>query len=140
MASIKIKRIQEQIRKKAATVLSRDVSDPRLRLVTVTRVEVTRDLGQATIYWSTLEEGGARRTIERGLEDARGWVQREVAHMLTTRTTPEVQWKFDQAIEGMERISRIIRESRAEDDERARARGELPEDGDEITPEDSPER
>ena len=125
MASIKIQRVQEQIRQKAATILFRDVSDPRLRLVTITRVEVSRDLAVATVYWSSLEDGAQRRTIERGLEDARGWVQREIARMLTTRTTPTIEWRFDKAIEGMARMSRLIREARQEDDQRARERGEL---------------
>ena len=125
MASIKIQRVQEQIRQKAATILFRDVSDPRLRLVTITRVEVSRDLAVATVYWSSLEDGAQRRTIERGLEDSRGWVQREIARMLTTRTTPTIEWRFDKAIEGMARMSRLIREARQEDDQRARERGEL---------------
>ena len=125
MASIKIKRLQEQIRQKAATVLIRDIADPRVGMITVTRVHLSRDLSLAKIYWSSLSEEGERRTIERGLEDARAWVQREVAQGLHTRTTPTLEWRFDESIEGSARVSRVIQEARAEDDRRARIRGDL---------------
>lgn len=136
MASIKIKRLREQIRQKVATVLVRDVSDPRLSMITVTRVDLTRDLSLAKIYWSSLAEGGERRTIERGLEDARAWVQREVAHVLRTRTTPTLQWCFDESVQGSARVARIIQDVRQEDDRWARERGDLVEEGEQV--EDQP--
>jgi len=124
MASIKIKRLREQIRQKVATVLVRDISDPRVTMVTVTRVELTRDLSLAKIYWSSLAEDAQRRTIERGLEDSRAWVQREVAQILSTRTTPTLQWCFDESVRGSARMTEIIQDAREEDDRRARDRGE----------------
>ena len=118
MASIKIKRLREQIRQKVATVLVRDISDPRVTMVTVTRVELTRDLSLAKIYWSSLAEDAQRRTIERGLEDSRAWVQREVAQILSTRTTPTLQWCFDESVRGSARMAEIIQDVREEDDRR----------------------
>jgi len=134
MPSIKIQRLQERIRQKVAVAISRDVADPRVGMITVTRVDLSRDLSLAKIYWSTLAEESERRTIERGLEDARGWLQREVARIMATRTTPHLEWVFDRSIEGIDRMARLLREARAEDDERARERGDIDEDGNPIDP------
>lgn len=125
MPSIKIQRLQERIRQKVAVAINRDVADPRVGMITVTRVELTRDLSLAKIYWSTLAEESERRTIERGLENARGWIQREVAAIMATRTTPHLEWVFDKAIEGIDRVARLLKAARDEDDRRARERGDL---------------
>ncbi|MAG55977.1 MAG: ribosome-binding factor A [Planctomycetes bacterium] len=128
MASIKIERLQEMIRQKVATVVMRDLADPRLGLITITKVDLARDMSSAKIYWSSLEPGGKRTAIEHALDQARGWVQREVARMLSTRITPQLEFSFDRAIEGVDRVSTLLREARDEDVEAARARGEFDED------------
>ena len=126
MPSIRIARLQELIKKRVAMVLSRDLNDPRLLLVTVTRTELANDLSHCKVYWSTLEEDGGRRAVERGLEDAQGYVRREVARIMKTKVTPEIHFIFDQSIEGAERISRLIREAREEDTRNIINRGEDP--------------
>jgi ribosome-binding factor A len=129
-----IERLQEVIRKKVATVILRDLHDPRIRLVTVTKVRLARDLGQCRVYWSTIEEGGARTAIAHGLEDARPFIQREVAATLNTRKVPVIEFVFDPSIEGVERLSRILREARAEDERRAAERTHRPEAGGPLSP------
>jgi ribosome-binding factor A len=129
MAGYGIQRLQELIRHRAATVLLRDINDPRIRLVTITRVKLDRDLALCRIYWSTLESGGPRTAIVRGMEDARGFIQREVARILRTRRTPRIELVFDESIEGMERMSRLIQDAREEDRARALARGDSLDEG-----------
>ena len=121
-----LERLQKLIQRKVATVLIRDIKDPRIGLVTVTRVELSRDHAQCKVYWSTLEEGAGRRRTERGLEDARGFIQREVAGALHTRTTPHLEFAFDPRVEGMERISSLLREALEQDRQTAEARGDDP--------------
>lgn len=119
-----ILRLQELIKQKVAMVVLRDLQDPRIRLVTITRVKLARDLSECKVYWSTLEEGGSRSAVAHALEDSRGWIQREVASVLETRKVPVLAFVFDPAIEGAERLSRILREARAEDERRAAERQE----------------
>jgi len=125
MASIRIERLQKQIRQKIASVLCRDLADPRIGLVTIIRVDLASDLTLAKVYWSSLEEGGGRRRIEQLLNDARGFIQREVAAILKTRTTPHLEFIFDPSIEGADRVARLIRDARREDDSRSEDRGEV---------------
>lgn len=118
-------KLEKLIQRRVAMVLLRDIADPRMGMVTITRVELARDRSACKVYWSTLEDGGKRRTQERALEDSRAFVQREVGAILKTRTVPELRFAFDKSVEGMDRISRLIREGLMEDDEAARAREEL---------------
>ncbi len=122
--SVRIQRLQSLIHSRIAMVFIRDLNDPRVRLVTVTKVRLAGNLEECKVYWSTLAEGGARTAVACAIDDARGYIQRSVAEILETRTSPHLVFIFDQSIEGAERVSRLIREARAEDDERARLRAE----------------
>ena len=112
--SVKIQRLQQIIKEKVARVLMRDVSDPRIGIVTITKVKLATDLSECAIYYSVLGDDGARSRCQHALNDARGFVQREVAGALRTRTTPHVVFAFDPSIEGSVRISRMIDEALAD--------------------------
>lgn len=132
--SIRTKRLQELIHKKAATVINRDLSDPRVGLVTVSRVKLAPDLTECKIYWSTLVEGGKRTAVEQALKDAESYVQREIASVMHTRITPRVSFVFDASIEGIDRVNRVLREALDEDRKAAELRGDA-----EVDHEASPE-
>jgi len=113
-------RIQKKIHMKVADMLLREMHDPRLRLVTITQVELSKDRTECRVLWSTLEEGGKRSAISHALDDATGYFQREVGRILRTRVTPRMRFVFDPSVERAERITRLLREAR-EADERLRA-------------------
>lgn len=110
MASIRIARLQNQIRGKIAMILARDMADPRMGLVTITRVKLAGDMSKAEIFWSCLEEGGARTRVTAALTSARGFIQREVARDLKTRAAPHLEFIFDPSIEGAIRMSALLKE------------------------------
>ncbi|MFM8981270.1 MAG: 30S ribosome-binding factor RbfA [Planctomycetia bacterium] len=112
-------RLQQLVLETLATALQRDVDDPRVAGVSITRVKLSKDLSRALVFWSSLESGGPRRTAERGLEDARPFLQALVASAMSTRLTPHLAFKFD---EGLERAGRI----EALFDRLATERGEAP--------------
>lgn len=126
MASRSLKRLEEIIFRKVATVVQRDLADPRLGFVTITHVKLARDFESCRVWWSCLEEGGARTATAAALEAARPFIQREVAGTLRLRKAPVLFLEFDEAIEGIDRMTRLIRDARAEDAEREAARGETP--------------
>lgn len=97
-------RLQQLVLETLATALQRDVDDPRVAGVTITRVKLSKDLSRGLVFWSSLEPGGPRRTAERGLGDARPYLQGLVASAMSTRLTPQLAFKFD---EGLERAGRI---------------------------------
>lgn len=94
-----VDRIASWIQKKVATMLIRDLKDPRSGFLTVTRVEVSKDIENCTIYYSVLGDDKARRNAARMLESAAPFVQREVAQGLKTRVAPKVLFKFDETID-----------------------------------------
>ena len=95
----RIARLQQLIHEVAATALQREVADPRLGFVTITRVKLGKDLGDATIYWSSLGTEAQKRTSARALDAATAMVQSMVAKALQTRTTPKLTFRFDPAME-----------------------------------------
>ena len=116
--SIRIKRLEKQLLQTASKVVLYELSDPRLQLVTITRVKLTSDLSYATIYWSSLDQAGSRTKIEHALTSAAGPVQRAIAASFQTRRSPRVQFQFDKSIEGAIRVTGLIDELNAERAER----------------------
>ena len=78
----------EAIREVVATAILLDVADPRVRSVTVVRVEVTGDLRFATVFVSIMGSESERKRSLRGLDHATGFLQARVAARLQTRFTP----------------------------------------------------
>ena len=112
-------RLQQLIHETVAQTVQRDLDDPRIGMVTITRVKLAKDLTQATVYWSTLAEDGPRRTTERGLTDALPVIQRAVADAMGTRQTPHLFLRFDAGLEASARIDDIFHKL-------AQERGEMP--------------
>lgn len=123
----RLQRLESMIKAKVATALTRDMSDPRLGMVTVTRVKLDRELTLCKVYWSVLGGEKERKVNERVLEHATGWMRREVASVMQTRTVPRVEFVFDEGIVGAMRVDSIIKTLREERE----ARGEPLEPSDE---------
>jgi len=127
-APLRIKRLEQQVHAKVDSVLRRDISDPRLGLVTITRVVLSRDLETCRVYWSTLEEGPPRTRTEKALESARGYVQREVAATLALRSAPKLSFFFDEGFGKATHVQDLIGKARAEDEAR-KAKAKPPDEG-----------
>jgi ribosome-binding factor A len=111
----RIRRLCSLIKQRVAEVLQREVKDPRLGLVTITEVELDRELTVCRVFWSVLGGDKERRLNEKALGHARKFIQREVAAVLPTRTVPRLQFVFDEAIEGAIRVQKLIADIRAEE-------------------------
>lgn len=125
----RINRLQEQIKQRLAEILQRDLADPGLGLVTITRVELDSEFTVCRAYWSVIGPPHARRDSTAVLQRARGFCQREMAKGLHTRTVPTLEFLFDDGIEGGIRVNELLRELREERE----ARGDT-----DAPPDDSP--
>lgn len=114
----RIARLQSLIKARVAEVVAYELADPRRGLVTITRVEVDRELTKCKVYWSVLGDEKERKLNEHMLKHAAPFVQREVAAVLSTRTTPRVSFVFDDSVEGAVRVQGIIDKLRAEREQR----------------------
>jgi ribosome-binding factor A len=122
---LRIKRLEQQIHGKVDSVIRRDLSDPRIGLVTITKIALSRDLETCDVFWSTLDEGAKRTQTEKALDSARGYVQREVAAVMELRVAPKLRFVFDKGFAAATRVQDLIGKARAEDDAR-RARSAAP--------------
>lgn len=104
----RIKRINEMIKREISTMLIEEIRDPRLKFVTITGVETSKDLQHAKVFYSFL--GNDRTGVEEALEKARGFVRRLVGQRVVMRYTPEIQFYYDKTIEYSDRIEQTLEE------------------------------
>lgn len=127
MPSHRSLRMAEAIREVVSQAILFQVSDPRVKGVTVLHVEVSGDLRNATAFVSIMGTPAEQENATRGLRSATGFLQSLVAARLQTKSTPVLAFKRDEGIKRSVEMSRLIEETLAAD--RA-ARGEAPGAGD----------
>jgi ribosome-binding factor A len=116
-------RVNEVVREVLADELER-LSDPRLGFVTVTGVEVTPDLRQATVYYSALaparsDAGAAAEAAQEtalALQSATPHLQAEIGRQVRMKYTPVLVFREDPAIRTGERVDEILRQLHSEDE------------------------
>ncbi len=108
-------RVGEQMKKELSDLLIRDIKDPRVRFVTVTGVDVTGDLQQATAFITVLGDDEEKKATLAGLEKARGFIRSEIGKRIRLRKTPELSFEFDESIQYGNRIENLLREVKKED-------------------------
>jgi ribosome-binding factor A len=106
-------RVAQRIQEEIARMLTRGLKDPRVGFVTVTGVDVTADLAQATVFYSVMGDEASRKDTQAGLEAARGFLRREISRELQMRHTPELLFKYDPSVEQGDRIERLLKEVNA---------------------------
>ena len=126
----RIKRLEQVILRAVAQFIQREVRDPRIGMVSITRVKLAKDLSAAQIGWSILGDEAEQRTVQRGLENATPAVQRAVAQAMQTRVTPRISFKYDKTLKEAQALEEIFETLRQEKVEH----GEL--DPDEEAPEE----
>ncbi len=114
----RIARLQEQIKQRLAEILQRDLGDPDLGFVTITRVELDSEFTQCRAFWSVLGDSRQRARSEGVLRRARGLCQRDVGKSLHTRTVPHLEFVFDEGIAGAIRVNKLLQELKDERENR----------------------
>lgn len=109
----RIDRVAEQIQRELAELVRLEVKDPRVRLVTLTGVEVARDYSHAKVFYTTLE--GASDKVQQGLERAAGFLRSQLAHAMKLRITPQLHFVYDESVERGIHLSQIIEQAIASD-------------------------
>jgi ribosome-binding factor A len=104
-------RIAEQIQRELAELVRMELRDPRIGLVTLTGVELSRDQSHAKVFFTVLGPEGAVRDASDGLGHAAGFLRSQLAHRLTTRKVPELHFEHDESVERGVRLSRLIDEA-----------------------------
>lgn len=109
-------RVAEAIREAVAMFLAEGVKDPRVTgLVTVTGVDVTRDLRHARVHVSILGTESEKKETMEGLASVAGHLRARLGRTLRLRVTPELDFKYDASIAHAARIDALLEQIRADE-------------------------
>ncbi|MGP4115905.1 30S ribosome-binding factor RbfA [Levilactobacillus zymae] len=116
MAQYRVGRLEQEIQREVTDILLKRVRDPRVEGVTVTGVEVTGDLQEATIYYSILSDkaSSAEKTAQ-GLKKATGLIQSELGSRLSIYKTPELFFEQDKSVQYGSRIDELLNDLHHQD-------------------------
>lgn len=113
--SMRANRVAEQMKKELGGIIGQKLKDPRIGFVTVTDVEVTGDLQQATIFISVLGNNAQKEATLAGLMKAKGFIRSEIGQRIRLRKTPEIEFAFDDSVEYGNRIESLLRQVNTEE-------------------------
>lgn len=108
MSKIRQQRTAEQIRLILSTLVLRDIRDPRLQGITITAVEIDRELQYADVYVNALGDDSRREEVMEALPRARGYMRSELASRLSLRTTPQLHFHWDPSMAHAEHIGQLL--------------------------------
>ena len=102
-------RVGDQIRAELSTLLLRSVRDPAVRLVTLTHVQVSRDLQHARVYYTAPIDASKVET-QRGLRRAAPFLRSHLGRRMRLRHVPELTFVYDDSFEREQRIAQVLEE------------------------------
>lgn len=109
-------RVSEQIRRDLAMLIQTELKDPRVRLVSLTEVEVSPDYSHAKVFFTTLDSAHLKEVTE-GLKRAAGFLRRELGKRIKIHTLPELHFVHDTSVERGASLSQLIDQAAALSDQ-----------------------
>lgn len=119
MATSRPDRVAEAIRDELSQLLAREVHDPGVGFITLTRVKVSPDLQIARVYYTTMGDEKAQRETAKALKRAAPFLRRQLGQRIRLRRVPEVEFFYDDSIAQGDRIEQILQKLKAEGASRA---------------------
>ncbi|MDQ3548518.1 MAG: 30S ribosome-binding factor RbfA [Chloroflexota bacterium] len=108
MSGRRRERVSDLLRDEVSEIIQREMSDPRLGFVSITRVELSPDLKYARMFISVMGSEEERASSLVALNNASGFIRRLLAPRLRMRVIPEVSFRLDRSMEHAENIARIL--------------------------------
>jgi ribosome-binding factor A len=103
-------RVADQIRAEISVMLAREVHDPGIGFLTITRVQVSPDLQLARVYYTTLGSDEERKATARALHRATPFLRRQIGQRLKLRRVPVLEFFFDKSVENQARVEQLLHE------------------------------
>ncbi|MDH5326649.1 MAG: 30S ribosome-binding factor RbfA [Gammaproteobacteria bacterium] len=104
----RLNRVADEIQKTLALLLQNEVKDPRIGMVTITAVRVSKEFENAKVYFTAMGDKETVDNTAKGLTAAAGFLRSELAKRLRLRTTPRLVFVYDASIETGNRLSSLI--------------------------------
>ncbi|MCJ0973897.1 30S ribosome-binding factor RbfA [Pseudomonas sp. PS1] len=111
-------RIGDQMQRELALLIQREVKDPRLGLVTITGVEVSRDLSHAKIFITVMGQDDDEEAVKsnlRILSDTAGFLRMQLGKAMKLRTVPQLHFHYDASVRRGVELASLIERAVAED-------------------------
>jgi ribosome-binding factor A len=105
---VRPERVQEALRHEISIIVHDHIKDPRIGFLTITKVELTKDLRYAKVYFSVLGDKKAKKRALYGLNSAKGYIKGIVGDNLKLRFTPELDFRIDDSFEKYQEIKDIL--------------------------------
>jgi ribosome-binding factor A len=114
MPSQRVARVQNLLRAEISTVLLRKLKDPRVRMATITEIDVSPDLKSALVYISIYGEPEAQQETMQGLRSAAGFIRSELMKVLDLRPMPFLTFELDESLargsQTLDLLDRVLHE------------------------------
>ncbi len=110
-------RVADLIKAEISHILLRHIQDPRLQNVTITDVEVTKDLHLAKVFFVRMGERECSDDTKEGLRSATGFLRRELGKKVQLRYVPELMFIYDESFAYGDRIERLLAEVKTDEQE-----------------------
>jgi ribosome-binding factor A len=104
-------RIAEQVRRELAELIRNELKDPRVGMVSLTGVEVSADYAHARVFFSSMAGREHLDSTLAGLQQAAGFLRRELGRRISIHNTPQLRFVFDESLERGADLSRLIEEA-----------------------------
>jgi len=124
MGTQRPERVQEALRQELSKIVQNDIKDPRLGFLTITKVELTKDLRYAKVYFSVLGESKDKHLALKGLNSAKGYIKGLLSDRIKLRFMPEIAFKIDESLEHTKAIYDILDKLKKEKDNEKGDRGD----------------
>ena len=108
MSSQRNERVQEALRQEISRILQNEIKDPRIGFLTVTKVDLTKDLRYARVYFSVLGEDKDKALAIKGLNSAKGYLKGLLSEKIKLRFMPELEFKIDESLEHTKHVYDIL--------------------------------
>jgi len=112
------RRVGELIQRELATMLTREVKDPRLALVSITAVDVTRDLGLAKVFYTVINSDHDTSDVKEGLQKASGFLRYELGQRIKLRIVPRLEFRYDESVIHGAQLTQLIDSAINDDNKR----------------------
>ena len=108
MGQLRIDKVQEFIKQEVSQIIQKDIKDPRVGFVTVTDVEMTRDLRHAKIFLSLMGSDEQKKATWEALNRALGFMRSEIGKRIRLRCTPELSLHLDKSLDYSNHIQKLL--------------------------------
>jgi ribosome-binding factor A len=108
-------KIADAIQRELSVLIRLEMRDPRVSMVTLTGVEVSRDNSHAKVFFTSMGNEAQINSCQHGLQSAAGFLRSQLSHRLPIRIVPQLHFEIDTSIERGVRLSKLIDDAVSED-------------------------